>query len=279
MSNAKTIIHALNGKWFGDYGTAKCPAHKDRNPSLSISEKDGTLLVKCHAGCSQQAVIYALRQNGLWETASQSLTVTTTGKSDKSAYIAALWKSSQQMARTGAERYLQGRGINIMPPSLRYHPQVFHGPSKRKHEAMIAGITQWPSKRPHAIHRTFLMAGVKAPIEPNRMMLGRINGGAVRMGNAVDILAIAEGVETALSVQQLTGTPTWAVLSSSNYESLILPDTIKEIQIFADHDKTGLSKAQDAALKWKKSGLKVSIKFPKHHGQDFNDLIIGGLNG
>ncbi|BCW94683.1 MAG: AAA family ATPase [Fimbriimonadales bacterium] len=36
---------------------AHCPCHDDRNPSLSITEKpDGTLLVKCFAGCEQEAL-------------------------------------------------------------------------------------------------------------------------------------------------------------------------------------------------------------------------------
>jgi len=36
---------------------AHCPAHDDQNASLSLTEKaDGTLLWKCFAGCSQEAV-------------------------------------------------------------------------------------------------------------------------------------------------------------------------------------------------------------------------------
>ena len=31
---------------------ALCPAHDDRNPSLSISEDNGTILMHCHANCS-----------------------------------------------------------------------------------------------------------------------------------------------------------------------------------------------------------------------------------
>jgi hypothetical protein len=42
---------------------ACCPAHDDTNPSLSLTEKaDGTLLWKCFAGCSQDAVREALEQ-------------------------------------------------------------------------------------------------------------------------------------------------------------------------------------------------------------------------
>jgi hypothetical protein len=44
------------GRWM-----ARCPAHADRNPSLSLREApDGRVLVKCHAGCRTEAVVAAL---------------------------------------------------------------------------------------------------------------------------------------------------------------------------------------------------------------------------
>jgi hypothetical protein len=45
-----------------------CPAHADNGPSLSISEKNGKLLFKCHAGCSQGAILECLEAAGLWES-------------------------------------------------------------------------------------------------------------------------------------------------------------------------------------------------------------------
>ena len=39
---------------------AKCPAHEDRSPSLSVRElEDGTVLVKCFAGCGAADVVAA----------------------------------------------------------------------------------------------------------------------------------------------------------------------------------------------------------------------------
>ena len=44
-----------------------CPAHDDKTPSLSVSEsKEGTVLLYCHAGCSQESVISAVKIRGLW---------------------------------------------------------------------------------------------------------------------------------------------------------------------------------------------------------------------
>jgi hypothetical protein len=49
-----------------------CPAHDDRTPSLGIDHDDGRLLVHCWAGCSQEAVIGALRERGLWSPENRS---------------------------------------------------------------------------------------------------------------------------------------------------------------------------------------------------------------
>jgi predicted transcriptional regulator len=67
------ITRALEGKprANGSY-VCKCPAHDDKNPSLSVSFKDGKILLHCFAGCSQDAVIDALKARGLWEKTSSS---------------------------------------------------------------------------------------------------------------------------------------------------------------------------------------------------------------
>jgi len=50
----------------GPNGMTHCPAHEDTNPSLSVSVNGDRVLVYCHANCSQEAVIGALRARGLW---------------------------------------------------------------------------------------------------------------------------------------------------------------------------------------------------------------------
>jgi hypothetical protein len=40
---------------------ACCPAHEDRNPSLSIREANGKLLLHCFANCTTEAICAALK--------------------------------------------------------------------------------------------------------------------------------------------------------------------------------------------------------------------------
>jgi hypothetical protein len=65
---AEGIAKALGGRRAGAGWMARCPAHDDREPSLSIRQgEEGKVLVRCHAGCEQAQVIAVLRSRGLWQ--------------------------------------------------------------------------------------------------------------------------------------------------------------------------------------------------------------------
>ena len=72
---------------------------------------------------------------------------------------------------------------------------------------MVALVTRGTDGEPLAIHRTFLArdgAG-KAPVTPQKMMLGPCRGGAVRLATATGKLMVGEGIETCLAAMQATG--------------------------------------------------------------------------
>lgn len=48
-------VRRSSGGWM-----ARCPAHEDRNPSLSVHEVNGTILLKCFAGCAFDEIVAAL---------------------------------------------------------------------------------------------------------------------------------------------------------------------------------------------------------------------------
>jgi hypothetical protein len=63
---AADIAKHLAGRKAGSGWVARCPAHDDRNPSLSLKDADGRVLVHCHAGCPQRTVVEALKGLGVW---------------------------------------------------------------------------------------------------------------------------------------------------------------------------------------------------------------------
>jgi len=60
--NAREIAGLVHGRPAGQGRyQGKCPAHEDRNPSLSIMEgKGGRVLLKCHAGCGLGDILETL---------------------------------------------------------------------------------------------------------------------------------------------------------------------------------------------------------------------------
>jgi hypothetical protein len=62
--NVDDIARALKARRSGSCWMAKCPAHDDRNPSLSIRDDGAKVLVRCHAGCSQRAVSLRIMSRG-----------------------------------------------------------------------------------------------------------------------------------------------------------------------------------------------------------------------
>jgi len=123
------------------------------------------------------------------------------------------------------------------------------------------------------IQRTYLrFDGLgKANLNPQKMALGPVGGAAVRFAQAAEVLALAEGIETALSIQQATGIVAWATLGTSNLCRVELPDCVREVIICADYDSSGLRNAVEARRRLMRSGLRVQIVAPEHG--DFNDAL------
>ncbi len=178
-----------------------------------------------------------------------------------------------------ADVYLRERGLEPgpdgWPPSLRYHPALKHGYTGLLLPSLVAAVAIWPDRNVVGIHRTFLRADGKgkAPVTSPRLMIGRCAGGAVRLAPAGPELVLSEGIETGLSVQQATGLPVWATLSTSGLRSVILPPATTVVTIAADGDQAGEVAAQAAARRFIAEGRKVKIAHPPQ-GMDFNDLLL-----
>ncbi|MCH7937840.1 MAG: toprim domain-containing protein [Proteobacteria bacterium] len=290
-TSAEGIARALgNAKRNGKGWTCPCPVpghgrgRGDRTPSLSVSDGRNGVLVHCHGGCPQTAVIDALKARNLWDrktgnsrgwAANVAKVAKVLPDDDNGEHARTLWRQSLPADGTPVQTYLRHRGFTgPIPPTLRFLFDARH-PSNNIHPALIAAVTLVPSRRVMAVHRTFLAPdGLgKAPVEPNKMALGPIGGGAVRLAPAGEMLAVAEGIETALSVMDATGIPAWAAISAGGIKALILPllPMAADVVICADNDGAGVDAANEAAERWTAEGRRVRIALPPT-GKDFNDL-------
>src|SRR6476646_10542150 len=166
--NAIDIVKALGGHWHGHYGSARCPAHDDHSPSLSvsISAQTGRTLVRCHAGCEQQAVIDALIGMGLWSGQPNGASISPCAVPiSRSGEVAlAIWSHCRPAQGTLVERYLAARGITIpIPPTIRFHRGLRY-PGGSEWPCMVALVER--AGVPVAIHRTFLERDGRAKKAP-----------------------------------------------------------------------------------------------------------------
>jgi len=290
--NFHEIAKALNGKKNGHGYIARCSAHEDRTPSLSINSKDdGTVLFYCHAGCTQEDVISTLKERGLWKNESWSKpkvqspikpnTNNRSAKDDsKKDFAKSVWDTATSAENTLVETYLTSRGITVpCPDSLRFHSNLKHKDGKY-FPVMIGAITNSLDDTFQGVHRTFLQkdGSGKAPVKDPKLMLGQASSGIVKLGEATEDIILAEGIETAMAVAQITEKSVWAALSAGNLKSLPLPKQILHVKIFADGDKAGKDAAKLAARKFSIEGRSVCI-ITAPDGQDFNDLLPPDKNG
>jgi putative DNA primase/helicase len=108
---AAEIAHHLHGRKSGSGFVAKCPAHDDHEPSLSLSDgHDGRLLVHCHAGCEQRDVVEALKVQGLWPDVEkhQHRIVATYDYTDEHGVV--LYQVVRYQPKTFRQRYPDGAG-------------------------------------------------------------------------------------------------------------------------------------------------------------------------
>jgi putative DNA primase/helicase len=232
----------------------RCPLHGGRSLTLRDGE-GGRVLVTCWGGCDRLDVLAELRRRKLLDEGELNYRPTRTPRRDSSARDTErttralyLWRAAQPIAGTPVEHYLNNRGIvlrNLLgeqSASLRFHSYCSH-PSGAKLPAMVALIVREGSGAV-AVHRTYLLASGsgKADVAPDKANLGPAGGGAVRFGmpREGEWFAIAEGIETALSIATACAMRVWAALSEGGIRRLVLPPEATHVAICADHDTSGV---------------------------------------
>ena len=278
------IIAALNGRNLGnESGICRCPAHDDKNPSLSIKSGDGgKLIVFCHAGCSYTDIMAALRSMGLVENNGYAQIFTPKPKLapqneslDWSAKAESIWRKSIALQGTVGEVYLLNRGCALPTgDDVRFLPAYKDG-----YPAMLARFRDTVTGNPISLHFTYLLpdGSGKAPIKPAKKTLfgHRIKDGVIRLTADDEVttgLGLAEGIETALTVAKSGWQPVWVAGNKNNIADFPVLDGIECLTIFADNDAVGMKAATDCAERWLRAGREVKIVKSPTPETDWNDI-------
>jgi Toprim domain len=116
-----------------------------------------------------------------------------------------------------------------------------------------------------------------------RKMLGVVRRAAIKLAPITDVLAVAEGLETAIAANMLGHGPAWAVGSAGAVANLPVLPGIERLILIAENDESGASrKATDrCGTRWLQAGRKVTRIWPEQGCSDLNDELIsrGKPNG
>jgi len=172
-----------------------------------------------------------------------------------------LWRTAVAARGTIVETYLRSQGIEVLPPAtIRL---LASRKPKYPHPAMVVafgmptepepGVLQIADDAVRGVQLTLLKADGtgKADATPNKLTLGSCSGVPMVLAPPNDLLglAIAEGVEDALSVWQVSGLGAWASGGASRLPALAaaVPDYIDCVRVMVDADHAGRTHAPELA--------------------------------
>lgn len=278
---AREIAESLNGSWSRGKGMCVCPAHDDRSPSLSVTLGRTAILFHCFAGCSNEEVIAALGRRGvrareLFDGGGTLLADFRPRQDGPNRNARRVWAVSAPLRDSLAERYLLGRGVREFSPELRFDNQTPLGPRDRVRflPAMIAAVRT--DLGVIAVHRSFLdpEGSGLARFQQPRRALGSLGTGAVRLAPPRDgVLGLAEGIETALSAMQLFQIPCWATLGNERFGLVTIPEGVRELHLFLDHDAGGDLAEARARAAYERENRRFVLRRPDKIGFDWNDVL------
>jgi hypothetical protein len=247
---------------------------------LSVSLGRQAILFNCFAGCSNGEVIAALARHGvkpreLFDGSGDALPVREVQKSCNHN-ANRLWSEARTIKGSLGEDYLARRCIIQLSRELRFHLQTPVGPrgSAVFLPAILAAVRT--DIGVVAVHRTFLepTSASLASFEQPKRALGSLGTGAVRLAwPRGGRLGLAEGIESALSAMQLFGIPCWATLGNERFGLVTVPESIRELHLFVDHDAAGRLAETRAREAYAIEGRRIVTRCPDRPGDDWNDVL------
>lgn len=235
-----------------------CPLHAEHTPSFHVNENKGLYhCFGCSAGGDTIDLFSRLNQTGFVESCaclagSEPRSARTVSPEEEAVRRVLArqraveeWRRAICIEGTPAEKYLTSRGVGSgIPGSLRYGevPRFWRDDGREgpRQPAMIAAV-QDVDGRVTGIHRTFVdREGRKARFGEPRLALGRVRGGAVRLGPVTSRVMLGSGLEDGLALRAMfPGATVWVAPGDANLPQVRLPRGICHVTVCGDADQSG----------------------------------------
>ena len=277
-----------------------CPFHSERTPSLHVN--DATGLYHCFGcGAGGDAIRFIMASEGVGftdalrllgaaglppidpEQRAKAAAEDTAARAEAIAEAAAVWDATFPPAGTPAEVYARSRGITTpLPASIRFG----RTPAWRDREtgevgpdlpAMIGAIVDGAGDL-IGVQRIFLSDGgrAKARMKRPKLSLGRVLGGALRLGPVQSEVIVCEGPEDGLTLaQEIPGASVWVTLGTAMMPAVQYPVEVRSIVLAGDNNAAGRAAVEQAALALTDGGYAVRTMYPADGFADFNDMLRG----
>jgi len=284
---ARELVTARGGDWCGVYGLVPGPGHSPRDRSLKVWEDGGKVYVHSFAGDDWRDCRDHLGLDDDWQPerrngrTSRRREVSNVSPAKPTARVRDLLRTVTTPDMVpDAIAYLKSRNLWPLPPgcTLKAHPSVPYWDQGERpvcigqYPALVAEIRGVTGEVVTA-HVTYLQDGRKIEGRAPRKILSGTSGRAgcaVRLVPPGPVLAVAEGIETALAANTLLQVPVWACLNTSLLSTSEPPAGVERLVIAADRDVPGLVAA------WKlrdRLGVDMELRMPR--GGDFADDLEG----
>ena len=284
MPTAADIARALKARRQSNGWMALCVGHKEKTPSLHISEgRDGVPLFHCFGGCPQAQILDALRKRGLWHDGtpirsrvfdalkSKKKTMSSELTDKEKAAIencTRAWEEAVPAEGTRGQLYLMGRGIvsteTPLPTCLRY---IEH------QDALIAAVMKADSDDLVGLHVVSLGDDEAGVSKKERRSYGPVRLGHIKISRPDTKMAITESLEDGLALAQMSRLSVLAVPGTSFLaDHVVPPSTCKIVVLAPDADDAGRKAIEKATPRLHGLGFSVRVMLPPVD-RDWADII------
>ncbi|TZG28589.1 DUF7146 domain-containing protein [Sphingomonas montanisoli] len=279
---------------------AVCAFHQERSPSMQLYDSQGRY--HCFGcGADGDIVEYVMHVERLdfkealrWLGAAdlpvvdpaQRAIAAAEDEVERAEAIAearAIWDAAGPAAGSPAEVYARSRGITMSLPATIRFGHCYRWRDRETGEvgpslpALIGGVSD-DQNRLVGLQRIFLRDGgkAKAAMKRAKLSLGRVRGGALRLGPPANEIIVCEGPEDGLTLaQEMPGRSVWVALGTDMMPALMLPPIVRTVVLAGDNDDAGRAAIDKAARALGERGLDVRTMFPRIGFKDFNDQLRG----